>query len=146
LEKIMSFQIDNSNHIILDGQDTGLVLGQRREGTVVYTPECRATGTRYQEHWMPFNRYSAAHSEPRQPGKQYDPAVTAGCLQLEADVRQLLVDLADAEKMLTEEQISALARKRGWFARLDGSTWVPCGSQEPGAVLDMNRAASELRG
>lgn len=89
----MSIQIDTANRIKIDGQDTGLALGQRREGTIVYTPESRHTGQRYQEHPMPFSRYSTAHDEPHKPGEPYDPTVCAGRAQLEADVRALLAQM-----------------------------------------------------
>lgn len=92
----MSIQIDTNNRIKIDGQDTGLALGQRREGTIVYTPESRPAGQRYQEHQMPFSRYSAAHDEPHKPGEVYNPAVCAGRSQLEADVRALLARLNEA--------------------------------------------------
>lgn len=56
--------IDTANRIILDGQQTGLALVQRASGTVIYTPESRATGTAYREHKMPAPRYSTAHDSP----------------------------------------------------------------------------------
>jgi len=52
-------------------------------------------GARYKEHSMPFNRYSAAHDEPHKPGEAYNPAVCAGRIQLESDVRALLARLKD---------------------------------------------------
>lgn len=86
----MSIQIDTANRIKIDGQDTGLALVQRREGTVVYTPESRPSWQKYQEHTMPFGRYSAAHDAPHKPGEGYDPNVCAGRSQLEADVQAML--------------------------------------------------------
>lgn len=86
-------QIDTSNSILIDGRDTGLKLTQRRDGSVVYTPESLISGRKYQEHKMPYARYSAAHDTPHKPGEAYDPSVSAGCLQLEADVRALLKSL-----------------------------------------------------
>lgn len=91
----MSLQIDTANSIIIDGRDTGLKLTQRREGSVVYSPE--GAGRHYQAHPMPYARYSAAHDAPRKPGQDYDPAVTAGRAQLEADVRALLERLGSAQ-------------------------------------------------
>lgn len=86
-------QIDTSDSILIDGRDTGLKLTQRREGSVVYTPESVASGRRYKEHKMPYTRYSSAHDAPSKPGQPYDPNVTAGRAQLEADVRALLIFL-----------------------------------------------------
>ena len=86
-------QIDTSDSIIIDGQDIGLKLTQRRNGTVVYTPECAISGRKYKEHAMPHARYSAAHDSPSKPGQQYDPKECAGRSQLEADVRALLGSL-----------------------------------------------------
>lgn len=83
-------QIDTSNSILINGRDTGLKLTQRREGSVVYTPESVLSGRKYQEHKMPYARYSAAHDAPSKPGQAYDPNVTAGRAQLEADVLALL--------------------------------------------------------
>jgi len=83
-------QIDTSDSIIINGRDTGLKLTQRRDGSVVYTPERIAIGQRYQEHKMPHARYSAAHDAPCKPGQPYDPNVCAGRAQLEADVLALL--------------------------------------------------------
>lgn len=83
-------QIDTSDSILIDGRDTGLKLTQRRDGTVVYTPESIATGRQYKEHKMPFARYSTAHDFPHKPGKEYDPMTTAGRLQLERDILALI--------------------------------------------------------
>lgn len=118
----MTLKIDTFDSIIINGQDTGLKLTQRRDGTVVYTPERRGLGTinrvvkepsgrdargvmrwgervvqvndagaQYKEHKMPYNRYSSAHDAPKKPGQAYDPNVTAGRAQLEADVLALLM-------------------------------------------------------
>ena len=89
----MTLQIDTSDSIIIDGQETGLKLTQRREGSVIYTPESIISGRKYKEHKMPFERYSAAHDAPSKPGQAYDPNVTAGRAQLEADVLDLLKTL-----------------------------------------------------
>ncbi len=72
--------IDTSDRIIIDGQATGLALTQRRDGTVIYTPE--AFGRPYAEHQMPRPRYSSVHEKPA--------SGAAGRTQLEADVRKLL--------------------------------------------------------
>lgn len=82
----MSLQIDTANRIRIDGKDTGLALSQTREGTIVYTPESRASGRAYKAHPMPHKRYSAAHDAPA--------SGAAGRAQLEADVRALLSSLA----------------------------------------------------
>ena len=87
-------QIDTSDSILIDGRDTGLKLTQRRDCTVVYTPESVIGGRKYQEHKMPYARYSSAHDAPSKPGQSYNPNVTAGRAQLEADVRALLATLA----------------------------------------------------
>ena len=73
------------NSLILDGRDTGLKLAQRRDGTVIYTPESRSSGQAYREHQMPHARYSTAHDTPA--------SGAAGRGQLEADVRALLARL-----------------------------------------------------
>lgn len=87
-------QIDTSDSILIDGRDTGLKLAQRREGSVVYTPESVVSGRKYQAHKMPYARYSAAHDAPSKPGQAYDPKITAGRAQLELDVLALLEGLA----------------------------------------------------
>ncbi len=74
-------QIDTSNRIRIDGQDTRLALVQRASGTVVYTPESRVTGTAYREHQMPHARYSTTNDAPA--------SGVPGRLQLEADVRSM---------------------------------------------------------
>ena len=84
-------QIDTSGSILIDGRDTGLKLTQRRDCSVIYTPE--KIGRAYAEHAMPCARYSAAHDAPSKPGQPYDPNVTAGRSQLESDVRSLLSTL-----------------------------------------------------
>ncbi|KCB25144.1 hypothetical protein [Bordetella hinzii] len=76
----MTLQVDTSGAIIIDGQDTGLGLSQRKDGSVVYTRE--RVGVRYMEHTMPHGRYSAAHDAPA--------SGAAGRAQLEADIRALL--------------------------------------------------------
>lgn len=84
-------QIDTANRIIIDGRDTGLALTQRRDGTVVYTPE--TAGQKYREHKMPHARYSAAHDNPKPMHASPELAAkfqTAGRAQLEADVLALL--------------------------------------------------------
>lgn len=103
----MTLQIDTKNRIIINGKDTGLAIAQRRHETVIYTPERHGlgkinqivddkvvqvvdVGTKYQEHKMPYTRYSSAHDAPSKPGQSYDPNVTAGRAQLEADVLALL--------------------------------------------------------
>ena len=84
-------QIDTSDSILIDGQNTGLKLTQRRNGTVIYTPE--QAGQTYAEHAMPYARYSAAHDAPSKPGQPYDPKLSAGSKQLEADVRALAASI-----------------------------------------------------
>ena len=81
-------QIDTANRIIIDGQQTGLVLVQRAGGTVIYTPESRASGTAYCEHKMPAPRYSTAHDAPA--------SGAAGRNLLEEHVRQLVERLRNA--------------------------------------------------
>lgn len=75
-------QIATNNALFLDGKPIGLSLIQRRDGSVVYTPECGLSGQRYQEHVMPHKRYSTAHDAPA--------SGAAGRAQLEADLRELL--------------------------------------------------------
>jgi hypothetical protein len=58
---------------------------QRREGSVVYTPECIIIGRKYQEHTMPHARYSTAHDKTA--------SGAAGRAQFEADVRELVARL-----------------------------------------------------
>ena len=87
-------QIDTSGSIIINGLDTGLKLTQRREGTVVYTPE--KSGQDYREHKLPSDRYSAAHDNPQPLHATTELAEkfkTAGRAQLEADVLDLLRNL-----------------------------------------------------
>ncbi len=74
------FKIDATNRIIIDDQITGLAVIQRRNKTVVYTPESQTT--RYAEHKMPADRYSLTHAAPA--------SGAAGRDQFEADVRALL--------------------------------------------------------
>ena len=81
-------QHTTDNSLILDGRDTGLKLTQRREGTVVYTPENRLRSQAYREHKMPHARYSTAHDAPA--------SGAAGRAQLEADLRALLATLEAA--------------------------------------------------
>lgn len=86
-------QIDtDSGRITLDGEDTGLGVTQRRDGTTVYTRE--APGTRYCEHAMPHARYSLSHNAPRPLHKSPDAAalysMPAGRAQFEADIRALI--------------------------------------------------------
>lgn len=75
--------IDTSNRISIDGQSTGLAVTQRRDGTVVYTPE--GIGRPYAEHKMPHARYSTAHDSPA--------SGVAGRGQFQADIRALLESL-----------------------------------------------------
>lgn len=91
----MSMQIDTAGWIWLDGKDTGLAVGQRREGTVVYTRERKDFGrvlgpgesavtVRYAEHKMPHSRYMLGSDSPfTKPG-------VGSRAQFEADVRALL--------------------------------------------------------
>lgn len=114
-------QIDSSDSILIDGRDTGLKLTQRREGSVVYTPESAITGRKYQEHKMPYARYSAAHDAPSKPGQPYDPNVTAGRAQLEGDVKNLVLrlkvyadeDAAFAKKMQSDVDYDDQQRAAG---------------------------------
>lgn len=98
----MTMQISTNNRILIDGEHTGLAVTQRRNQTVVYTPE-KAGGGGYQEHTMPHVRYSTAHEAPRGPatGTNWRGRVTtqemadqhpktAGSLQFETDIRELL--------------------------------------------------------
>lgn len=89
----MALQIDTSDSIIIDHKDTGLKLAQRRDGTVIYTPESVVSGQQYKEHKMPHARYSAAHDNPKPMHATPELAAkfkTAGQGQLEADVLTLL--------------------------------------------------------
>ena len=72
--------VDITNRISINGQPTGLALTQRRDGTVIYTPE--GIGRAYAEHKMPHARYSTAHDAPA--------SGAAGRAQLEADIVALL--------------------------------------------------------
>ena len=98
----MSMQIDTNGWIIIDGRDTPLSVGQRREGTVVYTREINRRHqvvnqagdlvwrepVRYQEHPMPHARYLLGSDSPiTKPG-------VATRAQFESDVRALLERLA----------------------------------------------------
>ena len=74
-------QIDTSDSILIDGRDTGLKVTQRRDGTVVYTPESVISGRKYQEHKMPHTRYSTACTASGAPGRT----------QFEADIYALMV-------------------------------------------------------
>lgn len=94
----MSLTIDTANRISIDGRFTGLAVTQRRDGTVVYTPESVVGGTKYAEHKMPRARYTLAHDNPRpmhatpELAAKFPPA--AGRAQFEADIRSLLARLA----------------------------------------------------
>ena len=79
----MTIQFDTTNRIILDGEYAGLAVIQRRDGTVICTPE--GITTKYAEHKMPHARYSTAHDKPA--------SGAAGRAQLEIDVRELLEKL-----------------------------------------------------
>jgi hypothetical protein len=92
----MAIQITTSNDIIINSQRTGLKVAQRQSGTAVYTPEVPAIGQAYEEHEMPYTRYSTAHDTPCKPGQSYDPKLCAGAAQFEADVVALLAALHDA--------------------------------------------------
>lgn len=81
-------QIDTTNGIVLDNEQTGLKLVQRREGTIIYTPENKLNNIAYREHKMPESRYATSHDAP-------DSGV-AGCATLETDIRALLEQLASA--------------------------------------------------
>ena len=86
-------KIDICNNIIIDGRVTGLKFTQRKAGSVIYTPEGFGRASVKHKIKMPYTRYSATHDAPSKVGQAYDPNVTAGCEQLEADVRALLVTL-----------------------------------------------------
>lgn len=75
-------QIDTSDSILIDRRDTGLKVTQRRDGTVVYTPESVISGRKYQEHKMPHTRYSTAHDSPA--------SGAAGRTQFEADIHAIM--------------------------------------------------------
>ncbi|MES1979570.1 MAG: hypothetical protein V4451_16125 [Pseudomonadota bacterium] len=79
----MTITIDTSGRLSIDHVQTGLALAQRREGTVIYTPE--GVSTKYTEHKMPHARYSAAHDAPA--------SGAAGRAQLEADILDLMKKL-----------------------------------------------------
>ena len=79
----MTITIDTSNRLSIDHVQTGLALAQRREGTVIYTPE--GVSTKYVEHKMPHARYSTAHDAPA--------SGAAGRAQLEADILELMKTL-----------------------------------------------------
>ena len=90
----MSLQVDTAGYIKIDGRSTGLKAGQRREGTIVYSPELPRRQDvvdgevvwlepqRYQEHKMPRQRYSLARDKPA--------SGAAGRAQFETDIRDLL--------------------------------------------------------
>ena len=80
----MTIQIDHTNRLIINGQHIGLAIAQRREGSVIYTPE--GVNTKYMEHPMPHRRYSTAHDAPA--------SGAAGRGQLEIDVLDLIKNLA----------------------------------------------------
>jgi len=80
----MTITIDTANRISINHVQTGLALAQRREGTVIYTPQ--GVNTKYAEHKMPHARYSAAHDAPA--------SGAAGRAQLEEDIRALIKTLA----------------------------------------------------
>lgn len=80
----MTITINTAGRIEIDHVQTGLALAQRREGTVIYTPE--GVSTKYAEHTMPHARYSTAHDAPA--------SGVAGRAQLEADIRALIKSLA----------------------------------------------------
>lgn len=75
-------QITTNNALLLNGKSIGLSLVQRREGTVVYTPDSRLSGRSYREHKMPHRRYSTMHDAPA--------SGAAGLVQLESDLRELM--------------------------------------------------------
>lgn len=77
----MTLTIDTNDCISIDGKPTGLAVMQRRECTVVYTPE--RAGIPYAEHKMPYQRYSLAHDAPA--------SGVAGRGQFEDDVKALLM-------------------------------------------------------
>ena len=79
----MTITIDAANRLAIDHVQTGLALAQRRDGTVIYTPE--GGRAKYVEHKMPHARYSTAHDAPA--------SGAAGRAQLEADIRELLRQL-----------------------------------------------------
>jgi hypothetical protein len=78
----MSLQISSDNSIIIDYKDVGLKLVQNREGTVIYKPENKSTGQKYEKVSMPHGRYSTSHDVPS--------SGAAGRAQLEADILQVL--------------------------------------------------------
>lgn len=78
----MTLQISTDNSIIIDHKDTGLKLAQTQTGTVIYRPEIRLTGQKYQVVAMPHGRYSAAHDVPS--------SGAAGRTQLELDILKIL--------------------------------------------------------
>lgn len=84
----MSISIDTSNRISIDGVATGLALAQTSDRTIIFTPE--SGKQEYKEHSMPFKRYSASTKYPHKIGENYDPLKTAGNIQLETDIKNLL--------------------------------------------------------
>lgn len=79
----MTIIIDTANRLAINYVQTGFALAQRRDGTVIYTPE--GVGSKYAEHKMPHARYSTAHDAPA--------SGAAGRTQLEADIRALMLKL-----------------------------------------------------
>jgi hypothetical protein len=92
----MGLQINTSGWVLLDGKDTGLAVGQRQHGTVLYTrekprrqvvvdgPLVWVEPVRYAEHKLPHARYMLGSDSPiTKPG-------VATRAQFEADVRALL--------------------------------------------------------
>jgi hypothetical protein len=51
-------QIDTTGRIILNGQQTGLAVGQHIAGSTIYRPECLITGKKFKEIKMPQTRYT----------------------------------------------------------------------------------------
>jgi len=85
--------------IEIDGENIGLYVTQRQEGTVVYIPErkipCQSVvkgelvtlrPREYKEIKMPHRRYSLSQDDPTPNG-------VPGTAQLEADIRALLPTL-----------------------------------------------------
>jgi len=76
--------INSDNTISLDGENTGLRVTQRRDGTVVYSTNHR--GTNYREYAMPHARYALS-------GDPLPGSASAGRTQFESDLRALIASL-----------------------------------------------------
>lgn len=83
-------QVTTSNRILIDYENIGLSVVQRKNGTVVYTPESKNSGQKYEEHKMPHKRYSLTHLHPI--------SGAPGIEQFETDIKNLLKRLYHDKK------------------------------------------------